>query len=88
MRALEDGVILVPTGVSCSEGQGCSWWCYTLLWGVEARDTSRPTVMPRIVHGNTDFACPLRAGDDIACYKFVSVKSRLRGLPGDPGCHD
>lgn len=46
------------------------------------------TVMHRIVHGNTDFACPLTAGDDIACYKLVSVKSRLRDLPGDPGYHD
>lgn len=52
------------------------------------RDTSRPTVMHRTVHGSEDFACPLRAGDDIACYKFVPVKSRLRDLPGDPGCHD
>ena len=69
-------------------GQGCSWQCYTLPWGVEARDTSRPTVMHRIVHGNTDFACLLTAGDDIACYKFVSVKSWLRDLPGDPGYHD
>ena len=47
------------------------------------RDTSRPTV-----HGSKDFACPLRAGEDIACYKSVPVKSRLRDLPGDPRCHD
>ena len=52
------------------------------------RDTSRPTVMHRTVYGSKDFACPLRAGEAIACYKFVPVKSRLRDLPGDSRCHD